>query len=96
MQHLLLAACMHNGFQVLTLDATRSISSAAHYAEHQSLAYGVDWWCDRTSLCAPQPIFASCSFYDHAFHVWQHSVPVPDLHLPDPVPAPGSQDATHF
>lgn len=52
--HLLLAACMHNGFHVLDTNglpaaaelgaaAGVSLSPLCHYTGHASLAYGADW-----------------------------------------------------
>lgn len=71
-QEYLLAACMHNGFQVLKTDAARgAVTQALHYGRHESLAYGVDWWRDARSLAAAAPVVGSCSFYDHVFHVWR-------------------------
>ncbi|GLD94328.1 hypothetical protein PINS_up002939 [Pythium insidiosum] len=70
-QHLLLAACMHNGFQVLETQADKTLAPVTTYDRHQSLAYGVDWWRDRRSLESAAPVVASCSFYDHVFHVWR-------------------------
>jgi diphthamide biosynthesis protein 7 len=67
---LLLAACMHNGFQILDAsaavgavaggDATTapgdtSLARLAHYTAHASLAYGVDWLLPS----APAPAFTS-------------------------------------
>lgn len=71
-QEYLLAACMHNGFQVLQFDATRNVvAQSLLYNRHESLAYGVDWWRDPKSLGASAPVVGSCSFYDHVFHVWR-------------------------
>uniref|UniRef100_A0A3Q3IFF8 Diphthamide biosynthesis 7 n=1 Tax=Monopterus albus TaxID=43700 RepID=A0A3Q3IFF8_MONAL len=59
-QHLLLAACMHNGFHVLNcqeaLGNGRACPVVASYILHNSLAYGADW--SRLSLekhapCSP-------------------------------------------
>ena len=74
--HLLLAACMHNGFHVLNLDGVSEQSTGtilASYMNHKSLAYGVDW---RTKLLdsvtdnKETDMIASCSFYDHSLHLW--------------------------
>ncbi|CEG35835.1 Uncharacterized conserved protein [Plasmopara halstedii] len=72
---ILLAACMHNGFQVLKLakDATKLVK-AASYNSHNSLAYGADWWLHPVALQAKAPIVGSASFYDHVFHVWRRSL----------------------
>ncbi|KAI9906334.1 hypothetical protein PsorP6_003427 [Peronosclerospora sorghi] len=69
---LLLAACMHNGFQVLELAADKSkLHKAASYDCHDSLAYGVDWCLLPGALRANAPVVGSASFYDHAFHLWR-------------------------
>ena len=71
----LLAACMHNGFQVIDFARDRDASSlhvVASYNEHKSLAYGADWsqvdWTD--SRAEGSGLVATCSFYDHQLHVW--------------------------
>ncbi|GMF63815.1 unnamed protein product [Phytophthora fragariaefolia] len=72
-KELLLAACMHNGFQVLELTAGESdLRKAASYDRHDSLAYGVDWWLHPAALVAKAPVVGSASFYDHVFHVWRY------------------------
>ena len=73
-QSYLLAACMHNGFQILDVDVpnfTRNPISVTKYDEQKSLAYGVDWWYDKATLASNEPIIGSCSFYDHSFHLWR-------------------------
>ncbi|OQR99857.1 hypothetical protein ACHHYP_04241 [Achlya hypogyna] len=61
----LLAACMHNGFQIIDIDADHA-DMLVHYTKQESLAYGVDWWYgDKESS-----VVGSGSFYDHSFHVW--------------------------
>ncbi|KAK1944540.1 Diphthine methyltransferase [Phytophthora citrophthora] len=72
-QELLLAACMHNGFQVLELAETKLLK-ATSYDRHDSLAYGVDWWLHPAALQAKAPVVGSASFYDHAFHVWRQQL----------------------
>ncbi|RHY92536.1 hypothetical protein DYB37_007966 [Aphanomyces astaci] len=76
---LLLAACMHNGFQVhdvarpgksTTEEQQRRVQTRAHYTQQTSLAYGVDWWLDPATLQSQRQVVGSASFYDHAFHVW--------------------------
>eukprot|EP00042_Codosiga_hollandica_P037487 m.295448 g.295448 ORF g.295448 m.295448 type:complete len:247 (-) comp55152_c0_seq1:68-808(-) len=64
--NLLLTATMHNGFHVLDVDATPGEEIRAHYQGHSSLAYGADW--SRTPK-TPHTV-ATCSFYDHALHLW--------------------------
>ncbi|KIJ68457.1 hypothetical protein HYDPIDRAFT_81754 [Hydnomerulius pinastri MD-312] len=82
-KHDLLVACMHDGFKVvrfgpstasnptesslLTGDATYEI--AKRFDEHTSLAYGVDWSFDQGGS-GSETLIASCSFYDHALHLW--------------------------
>ena len=83
----LLAACMHNGFQVIDYgsslgggdadadadaDAAGKPQLLCHYRAHESLAYGVDW-CLTSHPDAPagQHMLASASFYDHLFTVWK-------------------------
>lgn len=70
--NLLLSACMHNGFHVIKSnyisDSNNNDSCSMHnitsFMEHKSLAYGVDW-------SYTQNLAASCSFYDHAIHLWK-------------------------
>eukprot|EP00455_Lapot_gusevi_P021704 TRINITY_DN22719_c0_g2_i1.p1 TRINITY_DN22719_c0_g2~~TRINITY_DN22719_c0_g2_i1.p1 ORF type:complete len:386 (-),score=27.00 TRINITY_DN22719_c0_g2_i1:67-1224(-) len=40
------------------------------YMEHQSLAYGVDWFI-KPEADLRRSLIASCSFYDCALHVWK-------------------------
>ncbi|RMX62166.1 hypothetical protein DD238_003603 [Peronospora effusa] len=71
-KELLLAACMHNGFQVLELEANKSkLHKVVSYDRHNSLAYGVDWWLHPAALSAKAPVVGSASFYDHIYHVWR-------------------------
>lgn len=65
---------MHNGFQVLETQRGSALTQTLRYDQHESLAYGVDWWHDPVSLASPAPVIGSCSFYDHVFHVWRHSL----------------------
>ncbi|GAA5947547.1 hypothetical protein JCM10213_005155 [Rhodosporidiobolus nylandii] len=78
----LLCAGMHGGFKVVDFDglALNPVDEAgwlqpgegklhARFDQHESLAYGVDWSSGgRTS--EGKDVVASCSFYDHALHVW--------------------------
>lgn len=73
-QELLLAACMHNGFQVLELADETKLLKATSYDRHDSLAYGVDWWLHPAALQAKAPVVGSASFYDHVFHVWRQQL----------------------
>lgn len=67
---LLLAACMHNGFHI-TDTSISNIQIVASFTEHESLAYGVDWWPGSTGL---SNIIASASFYDHLLCLWKFVV----------------------
>ncbi|KAJ3149975.1 Diphthine methyltransferase [Geranomyces variabilis] len=65
----LLAACMHGGFSVLNVDT--AVSPLVEYSEHASLAYGADWSREQVKRTESSiETLATCSFYDHAFHVW--------------------------
>ncbi|KAJ3158820.1 Diphthine methyltransferase [Geranomyces michiganensis] len=68
----LLAACMHGGFSVLNVDTDAAmISPLIGYHEHASLAYGADWSREPLERAeGSAETLATCSFYDHAFHVW--------------------------
>ena len=58
---MLLTACMHGGFHVVRV-GEGGMEIETSFLEHQSLAYGVDWLTDGKAV--------SCSFYDHAMHMW--------------------------
>jgi diphthamide biosynthesis protein 7 len=42
------------------------------FEKHQSLAYGVDWnqGAGEEQTLDGKDLIASCSFYDHALHIW--------------------------
>lgn len=67
---LLLAACMHNGFQVI--DVNERLRVRASFSEHKSLAYGADWHCGQESTTKT---VASASFYDHLLCLWEFTLP---------------------
>ena len=80
----LLAACMHAGFKIcrFSSDITasrefgpdRRVVNGGHiiktFDKHESLAYGVDWSYSGRDESGDTTI-ASCSFYDHALHIWK-------------------------
>lgn len=72
--HLLLAACMHDGFKVVRL-ADGALEEAVAYREHgvpDSLGYGVDWMdSDAATGGGRRHTVVSCSFYDRAVHTWE-------------------------
>ncbi|GAA6007225.1 hypothetical protein JCM11491_003051 [Sporobolomyces phaffii] len=78
----LLVAAMHNGFSVVDFDGLSSQASSdgaivpgegelvKRFEGHDSLAYGVDWNQRGPQTKDGEDLVASCSFYDHALHVW--------------------------
>lgn len=70
----LLAACMHNGFQLARArDGHARLESAGSYAGHgvgDALAYGADW-SHATDGGGGSCLAATCSFYDHSMHLWE-------------------------
>jgi diphthamide biosynthesis protein 7 len=61
---------MHDGFKVVKAHGEDvSWKIIQRFDDHKSLAYGVDW-----SFAPPdtdgKTLIASCSFYDHALHLW--------------------------
>lgn len=67
---LLLAACMHNGYHIVDTSAS-DLRTVASFTEHESLAYGVDWW---SGACNAKHIVASASFYDHLLCLWEFTI----------------------
>ena len=65
--NLLATACMHGGFNLVDVDKFETV---LNYAEHESLAYGIDFKSIRNF---DGVILASCSFYDHALKIWKVS-----------------------
>ncbi|CAM9803774.1 unnamed protein product [Discosporangium mesarthrocarpum] len=49
-------------------------SIVAEFDRHQSMAYGADWCHLEESAQSPQPLIASCSFYDNLLCLWQAPV----------------------
>ncbi|BGP04894.1 hypothetical protein JCM10049v2_000696 [Rhodotorula toruloides] len=79
----LLVAGMHGGFKVVDFDGLAlnggvdadgwltpgESKQHARFDKHESLAYGVDW-SDGGKTEDGKDLIASCSFYDHALHLW--------------------------
>ncbi|KAF5175271.1 Diphthine methyltransferase-like protein [Thalictrum thalictroides] len=62
---LILAACMHNGFAVVSIERD-SVALMETYDKHESLAYGADWQRGGRK----RPVVATCSFYDRLLRIW--------------------------
>lgn len=69
-EHLLLAACMHNGFHIVDTSDSE-LKNVASFTGHESLAYGADWWWPGSK--GTSRIVASASFYDHLLCLWEFS-----------------------
>ncbi|RMZ57219.1 hypothetical protein APUTEX25_004053, partial [Auxenochlorella protothecoides] len=66
--HLVLAACMQHGFQVLRLrPGSGEWAVEERYAHQQTLAYGADWQRRGGDQAGPFAV-ATASFYDNALH----------------------------
>ncbi|WWC97067.1 hypothetical protein V866_003944 [Kwoniella sp. B9012] len=80
----ILNACMHDNFKIVQLsNNTMDLQPEENkvggeiirtFEDHESLAYGVDW--SRVPERAGEEgkegtLIASCSFYDHAMHLWR-------------------------
>lgn len=61
---------MHDGFKVISSESGEWEIQLS-YQEHESLAYGIDWY--RGTEFPEMDIIASCSFYDSLLHVWDGS-----------------------
>lgn len=71
--NLFLAACMHNGFHIVSvgsLDLNQEDGIIASYDKHESLAYGVDWNLNLNDRDDTHYV-CSCSFYDHSLQFWK-------------------------
>jgi diphthamide biosynthesis protein 7 len=68
----LLVACMHDGFKVIRFSIVEGEANSGEvwkrFDSHTSLAYGADWSFGPTEN--GETVIGSCSFYDHAFHLW--------------------------
>ena len=58
----LAAACMYNGFHVLSCN--QNTMNVLDSFEHGSISYGADWQWNQDSL-----ILGTCSFYNHLFQI---------------------------
>ncbi|OCF74874.1 WD40 repeat domain 85 [Kwoniella mangroviensis CBS 8886] len=79
----ILNACMHDGFKIVQLsNDTINLQPEEDkvggeiirtFEDHESLAYGVDWSRLPESNVEGKEgtLIASCSFYDHAMHLWR-------------------------
>jgi diphthamide biosynthesis protein 7 len=70
--HLILAACMHSGFHIVSVGSLCNDEQdgiIASYEGHSSLAYGVDWCLNNDQENVHYA--CSCSFYDHCLQYWK-------------------------
>ncbi|WVR03930.1 hypothetical protein IAU60_000929 [Kwoniella sp. DSM 27419] len=79
----ILNACMHDHFKIIRLDESfvspgsdgfRTVEEGGAeviktFEGHTSLAYGADW--SRLPERDGSSLLATCSFYDHAMHLWR-------------------------
>lgn len=69
---LVLAACMHRGVVVVRVSGDANVEVVDVYEEHESLAYGVDWFQGEWKTGEKRKaVAASCSFYDKSMHLWE-------------------------
>jgi diphthamide biosynthesis protein 7 len=71
----ILTACMHNGFHIARAggDQLEHVASYEGHGVGDALAYGADWShapAHDTSTGPARLLGATCSFYDHALHLW--------------------------
>ncbi|CAD7698740.1 unnamed protein product [Ostreobium quekettii] len=71
---LILAACMHNGFRVVSA-GSNELRTVEHYTAHKSLAYGADWSWQKAHNSGSLGLVATCSFYDCLLHIWSVQTP---------------------
>jgi diphthamide biosynthesis protein 7 len=67
---------MHDGLKVVRFDLSADFPTAPievevvkRFDSHASLAYGADWCF--TDDGTGKTVVGSCSFYDHALHLWE-------------------------
>lgn len=80
--HLLLAACMYNGFAVARVAGGEGTLEILHTYKHApgSLSYGADWCCSCDAATAEgdgsgnggDSLAATASFYDRQLHLWSY------------------------
>jgi len=69
----LLAACMHNGFNIINHDMLSTI--VVNYKEHTGLAYGCDWSflkqqdVSRLNIPNGDTLMSTCSYEDHTLKI---------------------------
>ncbi|XP_057952625.1 uncharacterized protein LOC131146839 [Malania oleifera] len=69
LQELVLAACMHNGFALVSFKGEKA-EVIETYTKHDSLAYGADWKRQGQRDKRNSPVIATCSFYDRLVQIW--------------------------
>ncbi|KAI9145906.1 WD40-repeat-containing domain protein [Paraphysoderma sedebokerense] len=70
----ILTACMYNGFKIVDVDYStngdvQSLNEVYEFKEHNSIAYGADWWWGSNGEKGNE-VIATCSFYDHLLCLW--------------------------
>ncbi|KAJ1946978.1 hypothetical protein GGF37_000794 [Kickxella alabastrina] len=84
----LLVGAMYNGFHILDVSvgglaplaaaelpegAAIAIETRTSFMEHGSIAYGADW-CQTHADSSKGWLVGTCSFYDHAVHLWRRPI----------------------